>query len=72
MVCPHVDTMLLGFHVVAHEVAVADGGAFRRFDVDKRHGEGLSAGIVTCTQRGDAQLAPVDGEALAPLLMLVA
>ena len=72
MVGTDVDSLLLGFGIVVDEIAVADGGALGTLDIDERYGEGAPLGRMTLAKRRDAQLAPVDGKALATLLVLVA
>ena len=67
----HADALALGLGVIAQEVAVADGGALGRLDVEERHGERAPLGVVAATQRRDAQPGEVDGVATAPLLVLV-
>ena len=44
------NAMLLGFHVILHEVAIADGGTFCRFNIDKRNGEGTPLSIMAFAQ----------------------
>ena len=54
MVSTNVDARLLGFHVVAHEVAVADSSTLCRLDVDEGYGKGSSLCVVAFSQRGNA------------------